>query len=146
MLKHEVTKRLNKSLKELCYKTHNDELDLKRRKVYNFLKDHERWEGFVNNVCAQVKTAEHKLGSKFTNTGLNLLCKEAVKLFANAAITHKEQQLMTQGEKTRLQVEASKRKTAEEILKEGHLVPVDPSTRNPKDKKAPKYEPKIILT
>ena len=111
MLLFEITQEFDRQLKDIFES---------KPVIYNWLKNHERKNVVLNRVCNEVLIYEKKFHARLKLSQRNAIIKEAVKLFAGCAIEHKEQQLMTEGQKAVIQKRESEMKELEEGVVEVH--------------------------
>lgn len=81
----------------------------KKPLVLNFLLNHERLPLVLDNLCLEIsKIEEARVGKKFNQHKLTMLVEDIARMFAEHAIEHKEQQLLSQAEIYRRMTEQSR--------------------------------------
>lgn len=78
-----------------------------RAEMVRFLLEHERKPLAVNNLCAQILIAEKRTKLRMDQTKLKLLVFTSAKMFAQAAVNSKIQQMLSPAEKKRIESEKS---------------------------------------
>lgn len=93
-----------------------DQIFKEQPQIIPFIKHHERKNMCIDNLCAQMN-----LQPMFDRRNVEYVVTEMVKLFSKAALIEKEQQLISQSERKRLESIASHEKDlaaqCDEILK-----------------------------
>ena len=80
---------------------------------------HERKQIAIDNICQEIVKAEQSnIGHKFDKRKWQTVIEAGAKMFCDAAIKFKEQQLLSEIEKQRQIDEAEKLKKAEECLED----------------------------
>ena len=89
----------------------------KREEIRRFLLNHERKPVAIQNLCTQIRIAElSNIRKKFDLEQYNFVIKEVMKMFAQAALNHKEQMMLSHSEKARLTHEAHHLERCQDII------------------------------
>jgi len=89
--------------------------------VTRFLIRHERKQRCIENLCSQIALAEAKMGARFQKRHLDEVIKSVVRLFAQTALQHKEEQLLSQAQKNAL-IKPTMQDAEAELAERGILI------------------------
>lgn len=93
-----------------------------RPDVLRFLKNHERKQTAVQNLCREVVAAEMKLGARFTPKHLDWLVEFVVSLYVRSAIAHRDESFLSDAEKARLSKKTDYEGLEKDLIDRGILI------------------------
>lgn len=96
----------------------------------SFIKNHERKDWFVRNLCNQVVAAEAQMGLKFTPSHLDKMCEAFVDIFAKQAIRHRDEQFLTEAEKNKLRQTKDYEGMEKDLIDRGILIPTSKDVKH----------------
>ena len=118
MFLFDVTKKFDQCCEALCRKDLTDPHSELNVDLLRFIKDHERRPLVLSSLCDQVLALENRFKSRADTKRRNQIIAATAQMFVSAVKKHRDQQMLSDLEKSRIKREAEKYDDAKSLIKE----------------------------